>query len=413
MGALRERCAPIRDGAVDKLAATLQTVPSSSPEMHTELAQFVLDSIRTILSLSEDMRKDLNTFVLGAMSESQLKSVLTRDVKKRERDLVVKLWDGQENVRRAWREWVSQVNEEDRSETKWVKRLLLALESDKAVFSRIPGSGGLETGTSRATHAEQTSPSNTQPHEEMYTAPSDSHAHQDFSQPLYQLPPQLLFSSSTLLYIQNYIQAIVISAALRALTRLPPSTTASSDFMQRVWTLLESEVDDGMPKIGPAPEESPTKIVNLADEVVRVRQLVAGQNVKPEDEGQLRATVERTLRATDPVFLLLRRRLLKALEERVVTAIQGGGDPVPNSGANIPMKMRSGTGRVGERTGKRMRLMLADDAEIPARGDETKLLDGPPVPGFEDPVLQQVMAEAVGKIIRTLSWTASVWGDLV
>ncbi|KJA29057.1 hypothetical protein HYPSUDRAFT_61890 [Hypholoma sublateritium FD-334 SS-4] len=415
--ALRERCAPVRDEAVDNLARSLENLPPTSAESHTELSQFVLDSMKNILQLAEDMRRDLNTFVLGAMSESQLKGVLTRDVKKRERGLVIKIWGGQENVRVAWREWVSQLAEESNGETKWLKRLFLALGNDKPVYSHIPATASdVESSATNGTNtaflpAENQADTNMQSLEPTISSSSGP--------PLQRLPPQLLFFSPTLLYIQNHIQAIVIAAALRALTRLPASTTSASDFMQRVWTLLETEIEGDLLDIrhtqrsDPA-GESQTKLANLADEVVRVRQLVSGVNIKLEEEGELRTTVERTLRASDPVFLLLRRRLVKTLEDRVVESVKDDADAAPNSKPSIPMRMQTGKDLVGERAGKRIRLNLPGHAETEysQRINRAKL-DGPPVPGFEDPVLQRVIREVLGKIMDTVSWTGSVWGDLV
>lgn len=417
VAALRERCAPVRDEAVDNLARSLENLPPASAESHTELAQFVLDSMKNILQFAEDMRRDLNTFVLGAMSESQLKGGLTRDVKKRERDLVVKVW-GQENVRRAWREWVSQLAEECDGETKWLKRLFLALGNDKPVYSHIPPTVTSNVESSAMNGINATLPSAENQADASMQSPEPAISGNS-GPPLQRLPPQLLFFSPTLLYIQNYIQAIVIAAALRALTRLPASTTSASDFMQRVWTLLETEIEGDVPDMRHPQRSDPageiqTKLVNLADEVVRVRQLVSGLSIKPEEEGELRTTVERTLRASDPVFLLLRRRLIKTLEDRVVESVKDGADATPNSKPSIPMKMQTGKDLPGERAGKRIRLNLPGhlEGEYSQRINRAKL-DGPPVPGFEDPVLQRVIREVLGKIMDTVSWTGSVWGDLV
>lgn len=417
--ALRERCAPVRDEAVDNLARYLEVIPPASTESHKELAQFVLDSMKNILQLAEDMRKDLNTFVLGAMSESQLKGVLTRDVKKRGRDLVVKVWGGQENVRREWRKWVSQLSEENDGETKWLKRLFLALGDDKPVYSHIPAIVTSEDEASTTTNGvSATFPFTEHPPGKSIQSPELASS-DDPGPPQQRLPPQLLFFSPTLLYIQNSIQAIVIAAALRALTRLPASTTSASDFMQRIWALLETEIEGDVPDVRRAQRndpvgEIPTNLVNLADEVVRVRQVVSGMNVKPEEEKELRTTVERTLRASDPVFLLLRRRLLKTLEDQVVQLVKDGADATFDSKPSIPLKMQTGKDLLGERAGKRMRLNLPGhaEAEYSQRINGIKL-DGPPVAGFEDPVLQRVTREVLGKIMDTVSWTSGVWGDLV
>lgn len=425
VAALRKRCAPVRDEAVDTLAKELENPPPATAEAHTELAQFVLDRMKRILDLAEDMRKDLNTFVLGAMTESQLKGVLIRDVKTRERELVVRLWGGQDNVRRAWREWVAELGEEAEDEKRWLKRLFLALGSDRPVHCHFPtlDAPGTETGDAHhptqvngVAHSEAQPPSTTDTEMKSPDSAVDGKPNVVTEPEIERLPPQLLFFTPTLIYVQNYIQAVVIAGALRALTRLPATAASESDFMQRVWTLLESEIDGEVPDIRRAggsdgASEGQTKLVNLADEVVRARQRVSGTTLKAEEEVQLRAAVERTLRTSDPVFLLLRRRLVKALEQKVI-ALNEGGTSSPTSG--IPLKMQTGKDVLGDRdrAGKRIRLMLPDDIGQPQLVNGTKV-DGLSVPGFEDPVLQHAIGEVTRKVLDCVMWTEGVWGDLV
>lgn len=98
----------------------------------------------------------------------------------------------------------------------------------------------------------------------------------------------------------------------------------------------------------------------------------------------------------------------------MVESVKDGADATPNSKPSIPMKMQTGKNLPGERAGKRIRLNLPGhvEGEYSQRINRAKL-DGPPVPGFEDPVLQRVIREVLGKIMDTVSWTGSVWGDLV
>ncbi|KAG8213692.1 hypothetical protein J3R82DRAFT_10390 [Butyriboletus roseoflavus] len=83
--------------------------------------------------------------------------------------------------------------------------------------------------------------------------------------------------------------------------------------MSRVWTLLRAE-------IAGEPDASDTKLINLADEVIRARKQATATHSTPassplskEDEVTLRAAVDRTLRPEDPVYKLLQRRLLTEL----------------------------------------------------------------------------------------------------
>ncbi|KAH8992858.1 hypothetical protein EDB86DRAFT_3103438 [Lactarius hatsudake] len=101
------------------------------------------------------------------------------------------------------------------------------------------------------------------------------------------LPP-FFFSAPELFYIQNFLQAITIAAALRAL--LPTSVPPLEDLLLLASVNEENGAEDA-------------RLINLADELVRTSSLVDGE------AGKLRAAVARTVRATDPVFLHLQRRL--------------------------------------------------------------------------------------------------------
>ncbi|KIM40061.1 hypothetical protein M413DRAFT_19300 [Hebeloma cylindrosporum] len=340
--ALRQRCAPLRDPAIDQIL--LSQPPTDNPS----LAHFVVDTIKSIIALAEDMKSDLSTFVLGSMSESQLHNFLANDLKIRERDLVLRAWDGSPTlIQDAWNAWIPPHGQP------WILSLLRALGSDLPVVCQPP-------------------PTPPQPN---------------------QLPPQLLFSTPQLLYIQNYLQAIVIGAALRSLTRLPHPNTpgVNHDFMTRVWSLLKAEIDADSNN---CPDNDHTKLINLADEVVRARQIVlAPSPLDPDEDIRLRAAVERTIRSNDPVFLLLKKRLFAALETHHLA-----GDITPTT-SSIPLRMQ--TGRVPNG--------LRDSSPPPP---QTPLRPLPPIPAFEEPVLQQAIAEVSQKIINCVTWTNTVWDGL-
>ncbi|KAF8161162.1 hypothetical protein B0H34DRAFT_653790 [Crassisporium funariophilum] len=410
--ALRQRCAPVRDPVVNELLDSLSNPPPANarpteiqPPEYTPpsdplppqysispLAEFVIDTIKATISLADQMKSDLNTFVLGSMTEAQLQSVLQNDVKLRERELVLQIWD-QNVARQQWRSWLADKPGEGSvvpEDKKWTVRLLRALGSDKAVYCNLPSPKSTLNGDSTADTPEVS----------QLLEPN-------------QLPPQLFFASLTLENIQNYLQAIVIAAALRSLTRLPPSNpnstgsdTSPTNFMGRIWTLLKAEID--MDESADA--EGGTKVINLADEVVRARQLSsAPAPLEVEEEKRLRAAVERTLRANDPVFLLLEKRLLLALEKALLS------DPstAPNgSTSSIPEKMQTGRAFGGERAEKRPRLMFAN-ASITPESTGARLGAGPVVPGFEDAVLQDAIREVSQKLVDCIAWTGSVWGDLI
>ena len=330
--ALRRRCAPLRDPAIDQL------LTSHPPSDNPSLAHFVVHTIKGIIALAQDMKSDLGNFLLGSMSESQLHDFLANDLKKRERDLALKAWGGPLPVQDAWNAWKPSDNQP------WISSLFRALASDMPVACLPP--------------------------------PNPPHPNQ--------LPPQLLFSTPQLLYIQNYLQAIVIAAALRALSHLPHPTTpgVDHDFMSRVWTLLNAEIDAD----NSIPHNDHTKLINLADEVVRARQTVLP--LDPDQIIRLRADVERTIRSHDPVYLLLKKRLFTALESHHLT-------PHTTPSSSIPLRMQTGRG-------------LQQSPPPPP----TLLPPVPSIPAFEEPVLRHAITQVFQKIINCVTWTNTVWVNL-
>src|SRR6202012_2481846 len=109
---------------------------------------------------------------------------------------------------------------------------------------------------------------------------------------------------------------------LRAL--LPGSVSPPEDLMYRIWTLLLASVNEEN-----GSEDS--RLINLADELVRASSLV------DDEAAKLRAAVERSVRASERVFLLLQRRLLSTLAERLAVA-----PIVPVHRKDAPTEMRTG-----------------------------------------------------------------------
>ncbi|KAJ7800273.1 hypothetical protein B0H13DRAFT_2500205 [Mycena leptocephala] len=257
------------------------------------------------MALAETMKADLNQFVLGSMT--QLRDVVVRQAKKREKELVLDIWgdSGKDGIQ--------------------------SLGSSRAVSCPIPD---LTT------------------NEEPILDDAVGN----------QLPPQFFFTAPRLLYAQNYLQALVVAASLRSLTRLPPLSQSDSrghDFMDRVWTLLKAEIDEE------DSAASPTKIINFADEVVRARRLVSAPDER--EEAQLRAAVDRTLQYGDPVFLLLQKRLLLALAQQLC---------LPRVTTEVVAPERMQTGRADKRP--RLDVEAGSSSPSPAM---------PPVKGFDDPIL--------------------------
>ena len=174
--------------------------------------------------------------------------------------------------------------------------------------------------------------------------------------------------------------------------------------MSRIWTLLRTEVD-GQPGSGD------TKVVNLADEVIRVRRTFSssGEALDPDEEAKLRAAVDRTLQPNDPVFALLQKRLLGAVAERLART---DGVSSPRSG-NLQLPEKLQTGR--DRPSKRPRLGLALDqgvADETAFSAESHPEEALAVKGFEDAILVEALREGLSKLRTCVEWTERVWPDL-
>jgi len=147
--------------------------------------------------------------------------------------------------------------------------------------------------------------------------------------------------------------------------------------MYRIWTLLLASVNEEDP-------EEDARLVNLADELIRASLLTDTESKK-----QLRAAVERTVRASDPVFRLLQCRLLTALAERLAHV------PASDDRNDVPPEMR---------TGRRQQSSNATGEKWP----KPEVFE---VKGFGDPVLTSAIQEVLVKLRGILLWIESIWAD--
>jgi len=390
LASLKQRCAPVRDQEIDDAMTLLDGI--SSPLIITDpgtlqirnhiIAKVVISVIQSILTVAEVMKEDLNKFVFGAMTEAQLKSVVQEQAKARERELVLRLWNapegqGQHVIREKWCAWVDQLEdglpiESSHQVDRWKRRLLQALQSSTPVSCN-----------------------------DVLGSRPDRNARM----PANDLPPQFLVAIPNLLSIQNYIQALVITAALRSLLRapvysessnLPPATTASY-FVQRVWTLLAGEIEADEAISRPA-DVGDTKIAHLADELVHARRMLS--DVGEDEEARLRAATEHILRPEDPVYVLLQRRVLAVLRGSLIArhppALVDRGQPLPE-------KLRTGK-HVATGVGKMPKISLWLDTTANKRKVPPK--------GFEEPVLTAEVDRLSSKLASCIAWVEEVWGDL-
>ncbi|TCD71597.1 hypothetical protein EIP91_007344 [Steccherinum ochraceum] len=372
LGSLRQRCAPFRDPTVDELLQKIEDPPTA------DLPQILIETVGGTFKLAEAMKEDLSQFVMGTMGENELQSAIKGQAQEREREFVNQIW-GREKVDSTWTEWLDTLDETTVlgqmpaiSTQKWTVRLIQALGSTSPVSCSIP------------------------------ISPSDSDD-VPVTAPPNQLPPPFFFVAPTLLNIQNYLQALVIAATLRSLVRLPPhslsqSPSPSEDFMSRIWTLLCDEIDN---------ESGDTKLINLADEIIRVRGLVGG-SIGEDEEEKLRAAVDRTLQTADPVFQLLQRRLLRAVAERLVSPLSTGASEPAQS---LPTRLQSGRGPRHDEKKPRFRLGLLGGSGSASSPKPSEALVS--VKGFDDAVMTKAVTREVERLRSSIEWMGDGWGDVV
>ena len=180
----------------------------------------------------------------------------------------------------------------------------------------------------------------------------------------------------------------------------PDEDLSEHGFLKRVWTLLKADIDG-------EPAADGLKLVNLADEVVRISQAYGGTLHGGADdkdkEAKLREAVDRTLKPTDPVFILLQKRLVDAITTHLVNHA-----PAPKQPASAP-DMHTGRGRKTV-NGHKPKLVL--DAHEGVHLQLEFARESLVVKGFEHPVLADAVSDVVLKLRKCIAWTELVWTDL-
>lgn len=383
--ALRQRCAPVRDVTIDDILHKLHhRLPSATEDM----AELLLDVIRSVLELSIDMRNDYSTAVLATASEQELLDIVAMMAENQEQTLILRFWGSKEAVRKAWIRWMKGFRPANPvpqvlPKRLWILKLIESLGKPHAVTSKLMEPLRLHEMTNGTDIGSKPVPE----------APN-------------MLPPQFLFSGPTLLRLQNFIQALTIAASLKSLvstprTASPPLQPGAGDltapvgwtFTERIWALLEPEIE----KTNDV--SSDTKIINLADEVVMTHMGVLPPGVTRLDanlEQRLRSTVDRILRTDDPVFTLLQKRLLVALSDALLD-VSTAEEPTPvrmQSGRRLQHQTRVSSSPIPVQQSVRREVTIA-------------------VKGFEDPIIAKQCSIAASGLKKCVEWVERVWGDTI
>jgi hypothetical protein len=348
---LRTRCAPVRDAALDSILARLD-----DPSAELSPARTIVDTCRSLLAVATDMQNDMRAFELGRLGERDLWDAARRTAATRERAFVFQAWGEMTTLRGAWNEWLT--SPPSASVSHWSARLVRALGASTPVLCLLPPASPVST-LENHDFARTTGPNH--------------------------LPPPFFVVCSLLVHIQDLLQALVATAALRALVRLPPGRDANSALTARLWALLCGEVDAGRHRT------KGTTLAHLADELVAARNSSGlSAPLGPEEEAQLRTAVTRTLSHGDPVFSLLQTRLLGALSAALAKA-------PPR--VEMPRQIQAGL-IAGSRIGEQ---------KVPLLQEEERVL----VKGFEDEALLGGIQGVLGKLRRIVGWVDDVWRDVI
>ncbi|KAL5521921.1 hypothetical protein ACEPAF_1775 [Sanghuangporus sanghuang] len=425
--ALQERCAPVRDAQFSSIRRVLEI------ENTSDLPSRLVQAIKQILEVSEVMKKDLSNAILGTVKDEDLEKEILRVARVEERRAILEIY-GAKSIKDRWKSWLFSEGTESnsgRNENEWVRRLVMALGADVPISCLLPSSAS-----------------------ETPSAPPQS------SGPSNEVPPIFALSSSDLFHIQNHIQALVIVSVLRTLVPHPRSTFTNSSFANiptatsspssaakplfqgsseeasetrtfadRVLSLLMIEVDETSEDAGT------TKLINLADEVLREHrrlQVIHAASssatdeppLPPIDEQTVRSRVDALLKPTNPVFILLRKRLLNTLADSLFSVLQTETEKRKrDDGRHLPEAIK--TGREVETQAKRPRLNFSHstssgsepDLDLRKRGHLHRLTEEivrsgrVQAKGYEDPVLARGIGEVLDELADVVEWVRDTWAD--
>ncbi|GAA5856127.1 hypothetical protein JCM9279_004921 [Rhodotorula babjevae] len=405
--ALGRLCAPARDADVQALSASIDAALGESAPANQGAA--LVDAARRTLELASAMERDLARFRADAVtelaSEDELVGVVREEAGARERALIGDWFEGEDGVKRETSAWCARAlgravadagasadSGAPLSKEDVAAALVEALFANEAVA--LPSFSTSIPASSR--------------HESPTTPPPPPNI----------LPPILLAVSPALYTLQNRLQALTILACLLALS---PSADPA-----RLWALLEGELapstSAGAPSAAdePArdPDPTPTRLAHLADELLRPlsapsspRSPSASAAPVPalapgaDEASRIRTSVDRLLRADDPVWRLLHGRLRAAVRDAVVRAVCDSQPDGEASEERVPGVLRTGRGARGAAEAERR------SVRAPPRRKRAAV-ELAPVKGFEVPfVRDELRATVQDRLVGEVwEWVEEAWG---
>lgn len=348
---MRSICAPVRDQSIDDAIAAVD----AGDDLHAkpqELARTYLDGIKFALEMSQTMSDDLQGFVVKYGSESNVRSMLRHTARELERDVVIGTF-GENAIKQSWTQWTGQAE----GQHSWTDKLIDVVGSLQPVMTSL-----------------------------------------DI------IPPILKMSRLDLAEAQTLLLGLVIAASIRTLV---PSLSAGRQivlyrdnqaaldverhFMERLWAVI------GADPFATAQATKESDIDNMAEEVVR---LWKQRNPDVLDTGakekEIFDMVKRMVNdETHPVRVLLKKRVLDALKERL-------SQPIPNIDGGLPARVASGRALKPVIKMKEPKVLATDSNEQP-----------PAVNGFGDPVLINHFTHILHTLRIIQEWTVFVWEEFL
>lgn len=387
---LAKLTAPIRDTQVYELLSSI-SLPSSTPTPSsstvtptTKLSSLLLPSpaltvselisaVQSTLAFTKIMQSDLDQFKKNLVqatppTEYELNGLVTFEAKRREREVVERYYQnlGLE-LNKEMRDWIRR-NGGSKSNGRSAEATNLSDRSVEVsngpvgtVFAEVAVEFPLSSPNSSSTLASSTNV----------------------------LPPIFIIPSPTIYKLQNQVQALIILACLLSLApRLTEATT------ERLWTILTFDLSST------AATSEDTKLINISDEIIRstIESSNFGDPDKLEIEiDRIRKGVDRIIKYTDPVFGLLRTRLLLAMKEGLQSAFASNLVDMTDT----PAIMRTG------------RTIGSTASEINAAPEFQSRVFLPLVKGFDRySVFTREMLIVAQELESVLNWSLDTWSDV-
>ncbi|GAA5998478.1 uncharacterized protein JCM10292_002725 [Rhodotorula paludigena] len=394
---LSRLCAPARDAEARSLAADASAAAQSAAG-ELQLVALVQCTLELARGMDDDMRRFRRGVAGELAGEDDLREVVREEAGARERTVVLEWLGGEEGVRsETWR-WCARALGREAGETGEVVKEDVAAALVATLFA-----------------------------DDSIALPPFDSSSADSSAPVPPnlLPPILLVPSPRLFDLQNRFQALVILACLATLAGpAPPSAAAEqqASLVSRLWTILESEFAPPAPSPAQlassssslsASEPSPTRLANLADELIAYRRRSADATATPapseEDAARMRASVDRVLRTQDPVYKLFKSRLREAVGAAMRDAVSAAEGTRREPGQRVPVgAMRSGRevargGTPRAKGAERAQRRVRDVRMVVPKGFEASTVLREKV---EETVRERLVQEVWG-------WVEEVWGGVL